>query len=50
MVNRLEAAKVLLGQGYINEQDLTLQELDCRLANIYCLKARLDYIIEVLKY
>ena len=50
MVNRVEAAKILLRQGYINAPDLILQELDCRLANIYCLKARLDYIIEVLKY
>lgn len=47
---RMEISEVLLKQGNISSIDLELQRLDYRLAKTYHRKARLDYIMEVLKY
>lgn len=48
--NRLASSEVLLKQGYITEIDFKIQNLDYQLSQLNSLKARLDYIIEVLKY
>ncbi|WP_253696380.1 HlyD family secretion protein [Treponema denticola] len=48
--NRLASSEVLLKQGYITEIDFKIQNLDYQLSQLNSLKARLDYIIEVLNY
>ncbi|UTC66933.1 TolC family protein [Treponema sp. OMZ 789] len=50
MQNRLISSEVLLKQGYITEIDFKIQNLDYRRSQLNSLKARLDYIIEVLNY
>ncbi|MEL3912895.1 TolC family protein [Treponema pedis] len=50
ILNRLLSSEVLLKQGYITEIDFKIQNLDYKLSQLDSLKARLNYIIEVLKY